>query len=500
MGNGYAYDAGQAMKVADGYLKRGLYLEAIGAYQDIADNSDVCEIRARSILRIGDIYSYFLNNHDLALEKYSIVKEKYPGSGYVGNACFNSGMILCEKREYKKALEQFRMYLERCPQGIRRRTAEFMVETCSRPPSMIERKDKVGAFEVSPDEKIRILIVEGGKEIGISCSIPFVVKDFEKRDTLLRLLPGRIAVIRIHGRAIKVDDAVLPYDSLVILPSGKGILKVNGKSYRGEVRIQKNADDGMNVINVLGLEEYLYGVVPKEMSPRWSMEALKAQAIVARSYALYQKGKSGDRDYDLYSTTYSQVYGGHDVEFRWSNMAVDETRGKVLLYNGRPVLTYFHSNSGGKTEDAKNVWTADIPYLKGIPDSYSAKAPKYLWTLSLGLDEIRKALNKHGVDVGDIYEVTPAEVSPSGRVARVRILHSGGETILTGNNFRIKVDPTMIKSTLFTMTGNGGRIRFEGRGYGHGVGLSQWGAYMMAKEGYSYRDILKHYYPGIEIR
>ena len=99
-GNGYAYDAGQVTKVADGYLKRGLYLEAIGAYQDIADNSDVCEIRARSILRIGDIYSYFLNNHDLALEKYSIVKEKYPGSGYVGSACFNSGMILYEKGEY----------------------------------------------------------------------------------------------------------------------------------------------------------------------------------------------------------------------------------------------------------------------------------------------------------------------------------------------------------------------------------------------------------------
>jgi len=500
LGRGYAYDVGQAMKVADGYLKMGLYLEAIGAYQDIADNSDIYELKAKSVLRIGDIYSYFLNNYDLALKKYSIVKNKYSGSEYVGNAYFNSGMILYEKRKYREALEQFKRYLKRYPRGKRSGTAEFMVDICSRPPLMIEKKDEGKAFKIPLDEKIRVLIIEGKEEISVSCSASLVVKDFSERNTLLKLPSGRIAVMRKSGETIMVNDITLPYDRLVISPSEKGILKVNGKSYRGMIRIQESADGRMDVINVLGLEEYLYGVVPKEMSPRWHSEALMAQAIVARSYAIYQSGKNKNKDYDVYSTVYSQVYGGRNAESEYSNRAVDGTRGKVLLYGNQPVLAYFHSNSGGRTEDANNVWTAAVPYLKGIPDSYSTDAPNYLWTLFLSLDEIKNALNKHGVDIDDIYEVAAVEVSPSGRVKKVGILHGGGKIILTGNNFRIKVNPTIIKSTLFTMTREGSGIRFEGRGYGHGVGLSQWGAYVMAKKGYTCKDILKHYYSGVKIR
>ncbi|MEA1935902.1 MAG: SpoIID/LytB domain-containing protein, partial [Thermodesulfobacteriota bacterium] len=215
---------------------------------------------------------------------------------------------------------------------------------------------------------------------------------------------------------------------------------------------------------------------------------------------IYQKMKNKNKDYDVYSTVYSQVYGGYDVESEYSNRAVDETRGRILIYDNQPVLAYFHSNSGGITENAKNVWTADVPYLKGNSDSYSTKAPNYLWTLFLSFNEMKSALNKHGVGIGDIHEVTAVEVSPSGRVKRVKILHSSGEITLTGNNFRIKVDPAIIKSTLFTMTREGNGIRFDGRGYGHGVGLSQWGAYIMAKEGHSCRDILKHYYSRVKIR
>lgn len=499
-GKGYTYNVIQAMKVADGYLKMGLYLEAIGAYQDVVDNSDVYDMQAKSVLRIGDIYSYFLNNYDMALEKYSIVKEKYHSSEYVGNACFNSGMILYEKGKNREALEQFKKYLERYPRGERKGTAEFMIETCSRPPTVIKKEDKRVALKISTDEKVRVLIIEGEKEISIGCSSPFVVKDLSGRNTLFRLSSDQIAVVRIHGKAIRVNDATLPGSRLVMLPSEKGILKVNGKSYRGKIRVQESTDGGMDAINILGLEEYLYGVVPKEMSPRWSSEALMAQAIVARSYVIYQKMKNKNKDYDVYSTVYSQVYGGYDVESEYSNRAVDETKRRILIYDNQPVLAYFHSNSGGITENAKNVWTADVPYLKGISDSYSTKAPNYLWTLFLSFNEMKSALNKHGVGIGDIHEVAAVEVSPSGRVKRVKILHSGGKIILTGNNFRIKVDPAIIKSTLFTMTREGNGIRFDGRGYGHGVGLSQWGAYIMAKEGHSCRDILKHYYSRVKIR
>ena len=115
------------------------------------------------------------------------------------------------------------------------------------------------------------------------------------------------------------------------------------------------------------------------------------------------------------------------------------------------------------------------------------------------LDDMRKTLNKKGLDIGPIEKVDVADISPSGRAVRVRIFHGGRETSLSGNDFRLKMDPTLIKSTLFTLSQDGREIRFEGKGYGHGVGLSQWGAYVMAREGRSFRDILKYYYQGVDI-
>jgi stage II sporulation protein D len=215
---------------------------------------------------------------------------------------------------------------------------------------------------------------------------------------------------------------------------------------------------------------------------------------------LYQKEKSKDRDYDVIATTASQVYGGAGAESVRSNQAVDETRGMVLLYDGQLALTYFHANSGGMTEEARRVWSADVPYLKGVRDDYSAKAPGCSWKLSLNVDKIRTVLNKKGVDVGRIERLMPVDISPSGRVTKIKIFHDGKESVLSGNDFRLKTDPTQVKSTLFTMTNEGDEIHLEGRGSGHGVGMSQWGAYIMAREGFSYGDILKHYYYGVELR
>jgi stage II sporulation protein D len=256
----------------------------------------------------------------------------------------------------------------------------------------------------------------------------------------------------------------------------------------------------MDVINALDVEAYLYGVVPKEMSPQWPLEALKAQAVAARTYVLYQKEKGKDRDYDVISTTASQVYGGAGAESAKSNQAVDETKGMVLLYNGQLALTYFHANSGGMTEEARRVWSADVPYLKAVRDDYSVKAPGCSWKLSLNVDKIRAALNRKGLDVGQIDRLMPLDISPSGRVTKIKIFHGGIESVLTGNDFRLKTDPTQVKSTFFTMTNEGDEIHLEGRGSGHGVGMSQWGAYIMASEGFSFGDILKHYYYGVVIK
>ncbi|HVO67594.1 MAG TPA: SpoIID/LytB domain-containing protein [Syntrophales bacterium] len=523
--DGIAYNANQFLEEADMYLRDGQYLEALKAYQDISDLSPDPEMKARAELKMGDIYSEFLNDRERALERYTVVIKKYGSSKHAANAYFNSGMILYEKNRYKDALHQFNMYIKKYPNGYRREAAEFMVEICSKPPPTV--KQKKTPFKKAKDGVIRVLIMAGIRDVHVDSPSWFEVRDGDERETLIKV---RAATIGISGGVIRLNDREIPQERLVIVPSdnmlslgsdsfkGKFKLQRNtddrlvivptndydpglkGNPYRGKIRLQKNKSGGMDVINVLDVEEYLYGVIPKEMSPQWHPEALKAQAIAARTLALEQKEKSKDRDYDIVAATTFQVYGGSGVESGRSNQAVDETKGMVLLYNGQLALAYFHANSGGMTEDAKRVWSTDVPYLKTVWDGYSMKAPNCLWTLYLSLDKIKNALNSNGFEIGSIEKLVPVEVSPSGRIMKIKIFHSGKEAILNGNDFRTRIDPTLIKSTLFTIVKEGDEIRLDGRGYGHGVGMSQWGANVMANEGYSYSDILKHYYQGVEIR
>ncbi len=494
-GPSFAYNTKQAMEDADAYLRNGQYLEAVGAYQDISDISPDPNMKAKATLRIGDIYSYFLNNNERALEKYSVVIKKYESSVHAANAHFNSGMILYERNRYKEALYEFKTYLKRYPHGDRRDTAEFMIETCQRPPPAVQEKKP--SFKKAKEENVRVLVVTSLHAIRVDSNSIFEVRDGFGKDISGKV---RSATLSVSGGDIRIDGKNISHDRLVIAPLEGQWLNLNGVPYRGELRIAKSAKGDMDVINILDVEAYLYGVVPKEMSPQWPLEALKAQAIAARTYALYQKEKSKDREYDVIATTASQVYGGAAAESARSNQAVDDTKGTVLLYNGQLALTYFHANSGGMTEEARRVWSADVPYLKAVRDDYSAKAPGCAWKLSLNIDKIRTALNRNGLDIGRIEKVMPVDISPSGRVTKIKIIQGGRESVLTGNDFRLKTDPTQVKSTLFTMANEGDEIHLEGKGSGHGVGMSQWGAYIMAREGFSYGDILKHYYYGIDLR
>lgn len=356
--------------------------------------------------------------------------------------------------------------------------------------------EKEPAFKTTSQKNIRVLIMSGITEISVSSTSLCEVWDFEEKANLAR---GQTLLLRTSKDGIKLDGIGSSLERVIILATDDGTLSLNGKPYRGKVIIQRNAGGKMDVINVVELEVYLYGVVPKEMSPEWPLEALKAQAVVSRTYTIYQKERSGNRDYDLCSAMNSQVYGGKGVEAEKAKQAVDETRGIVLLYDGQLILSYFHADSGGITEDPEYVWAVKLPYLKGSRDDYSINSPNSLWELSLSLDEIRKALNEKGLEVGQIDGLMPVEISPSGRVRKIKVSHGGGETIISGNDFRLKIGPALIRSTLFSLTVDNREVRFEGRGYGHGVGMSQCGACAMAREGYLYRDILKHYYQGVDI-
>jgi stage II sporulation protein D len=294
---------------------------------------------------------------------------------------------------------------------------------------------------------------------------------------------------------IEPEGRALP---LKFTSSGNDFVVVNDRPYRGVVEVA-GARDGLEVINELRLEEYLVGIINQEISSRWHEDALKAQAVIARTYALYQMRKRKADRFHLASTHMDQVYGGAGAEDLAAAGAVNDTAGEVLTYDGELALSLYHSNGGGHTESAKDVWKSDYAYLRGVVSKHDRDTPTYTWTLVLSPDELGGLLSKAGRDVGTPKKIDVTMTSATDRVKRIVIKGTGGTVTMSGEDLRAIVGYAKLRSTLFTVDKEDGSFKFEGFGSGHGVGLSQWGAKGMAEKGYSYREILLHYYPGVEV-
>lgn len=313
-------------------------------------------------------------------------------------------------------------------------------------------------------------------------------------------------------------------------PNKEGqLFSVNGKKYRGIIELL-NQGGKLTVINSLPVDQYLYGVLPKEMSPSWPLEALKAQAVAARSYALHTTGKHKNEGFDVCTTTDCQVYVGYEGENEKTNEAVDQTRGEVLVHDGEVILAVFHAAGGGYTEHSENVWSSPIPYLRGVED-FDQGTPNYQWSQEMKATEFVKKLQVKGYLLGDIKKIqlSPLKESPqksqdrgiSGRVLRMKIEGSKGSSTISGTELRSILG---LKSSLFDLyikEGSRGRkvqiekaqsgweknkdaiIVIDGFGYGHGLGMSQWGAKSYAekheKEKNVYIQILTHYYSGAKV-
>ena len=257
---------------------------------------------------------------------------------------------------------------------------------------------------------------------------------------------------------------------------------------------------GFLVINQVDLEEYVKGVVPGEVNSSWHPEMLKAQAVAARTYALYQQMLSAARDYDVVATVQDQVYKGKDGVDTAVLRAVDETRGLVLTYQQAPIYAAFSSTAAGLTEDAVNVWSKEYPYLKGVECPFDLESPFYQWKASFRVDKLEQNLRQQGYVVGTISSIEPLAFSRGGRVAKLRILHSEGELILRGEDLRKTVGYSIVPSTQFTIDSVGREVVLSGYGAGHAVGMCQWGAKELAELGYSFSTILSYYYPGTELQ
>ena len=206
------------------------------------------------------------------------------------------------------------------------------------------------------------------------------------------------------------------------------VLSVNGKQYRGEFEVRRYPDSDLTVINILNIEEYLYGVVPQELESSAPMEALKAQAVAARTYTYRNLGKYSKWGFDLVNTVSDQVYAGYDGEKPTTNMAVDQTKGKKILYNGSPISVHYFSSSGGMTENSENVWGTPVAYLKSVPDPYeSGDSYNYSWTRTFTALELKQRLFLSDVEIGDIVSITIEEVSNAGRPIKVKFTGTKGQ-------------------------------------------------------------------------
>ncbi len=273
-------------------------------------------------------------------------------------------------------------------------------------------------------------------------------------------------------------------------------LFLNKSRFRGKINLLKNNAGLLYAINTLDVEGYLYGVLHHEVSSWWPMEALRAQAIAARTYALYQVQVSRSQEYDLKSSTFSQVYGGSTTERFRTKSAVDQTKGQVLTSDGKIFPAYFHSACGGKTAGAEELWKISTKTLAGnVVCGYCKMSPHNFWHANVPLVEIKQIMEKNGRPVGEILDLKAVTQTPSGRVGSLKITGASGEMTIAAKDFRIWIGGERIRSTQFTLKINEDMVEFKGKGWGHGVGLCQWGSFGQALLGRSHEEILKFYYP-----
>lgn len=336
---------------------------------------------------------------------------------------------------------------------------------------------------------------------------------------------GSAASARMQDGVVMLDDGstavTLPY--AILVPSDTaGTVLINERAYRGRLELSPGSD-GLRVVNRVELEDYLVAVVGAEMGRRTDLEraALEAQAVASRTYTLRNLGRFGGDGYDLTADVSSQVYRGVASELPLARLAVEATRGEILTLGGEPIDAFYSSTCGGESERGEAAFGgAARSYLTTTSDvgpdgrAWCAISPRYRWQArwdgALIANTLRRTLAAERLTTAgsDLREVRMLDRTASGRVAAMELVGGNGRTVVRGANaVRRVLEPPeggWLPSADFTIriTRTGGRlvrVEADGRGYGHGVGMCQWGAIGRARAGQDYRTILLSYFPGVEI-
>jgi len=338
---------------------------------------------------------------------------------------------------------------------------------------------------------IRVGLAEGLATVEVG-GWPMLIQDLSGR----ALAEEPITWLRVLRRDGTLEWRGQRLTGLRVSPAGGNTLRFQQRPYPGVLEILLGPE-GLMVVNQLPLEEYLVGAVKAEAGDKWPLEMLKAQAIVARTYAAYHRRLNAAKPYHLVSSTANQQYAGQVAETSPAWSAVRETEGQILLWEGDLFPAFYHTDSGGYTEDPRAVFAAsNMPALPPVRVEFPSASPHHAWILDVPLADLAAALRRGGVSVGSIVGLRVVERSASLRVSRIAVDGTRGTATLRGNDLRRLVGYDTLKSTLFAVSVDRAYARFAGRGYGHGVGLDQWSAKTMAEQGYTARQIALYYYPG----
>lgn len=353
-----------------------------------------------------------------------------------------------------------------------------------------------------PDLKVGVL--SGKNSVQITVKQDSIIRD-AKGKLLARIASGKQVFITYPNGTFLLNNVKLTDTAITIEhaetreQSPRMIFNVNGTSYRGSLELVPHGA-GFTVINHVSIEDYLAGVVPEEMPSEWRADAVQAQAVAARTFALKGRKRHQGDGYDLCASTHCQQYGGVGAEEAPATAAIKATYGEVLVYNGALIEALFHTDSGGMTENSESVWGTKYPYLRAAKE---LKQGTQAWTKTLPATTVAAAVGKN---IGTLKKITLSKVNwgketsdrtASGRVKSATFVGDKGRAIVTGNNLRSLFG---LKSTVFDMTLKGNTVTLAGYGYGHGLGLSQWGAKAFAESGWDYKKILQHYYQGTTLK
>ncbi|RMG60299.1 MAG: SpoIID/LytB domain-containing protein [Deltaproteobacteria bacterium] len=301
--------------------------------------------------------------------------------------------------------------------------------------------------------------------------------------------PGNPVTVNARGDVLVVEGKVEP----LVRIEGDSPVTIDGDSYSPPLYLVA-VGGRVGIVNLVPLERYVSLVLVHEAPGRFKIEALKAIAVAARSYALSMKERRRGEPYDLSGDTFHQLFRGERKVESSIAEAVNETRGEVLTFRGRPALAVYHSTCGGRTESARALWGRDIPYLRSVECGFCTISPRYRWTFEVEREEFLRRLRGEGVRGRTLLDVEITGRSGSGRARSVEVRTEKGTWDIPARRIRRRLGLEKIRSLLFRVTVNNGSVRFDGKGFGHGVGLCQYGAEGMAEEGAGYREILRYYY------